>query len=44
MGLAKPTFLWFTDHSASVSHVGLRDGGTQGVGRATTNAVDRGLG
>ena len=39
MGLIKPFFLGFTIVSIGC-HVGLRTkGGTQGVGRATTNAV-----
>ena len=39
MGLAKPFFLGFAIVSIGC-HVGLRTkGGTQGVGRATTNAV-----
>jgi phospholipid/cholesterol/gamma-HCH transport system permease protein len=39
MGLIKPLFLGFTIVSIGC-HVGLRArGGTQGVGRATTNAV-----
>jgi len=39
MGLVKPFFLGFVIVSVGC-HVGLRTaGGTQGVGRATTNAV-----
>jgi phospholipid/cholesterol/gamma-HCH transport system permease protein len=39
MGLIKPFFLGFVLVTIGV-HVGLRaSGGTQGVGRATTNAV-----
>jgi phospholipid/cholesterol/gamma-HCH transport system permease protein len=39
MGLIKPFFLGFAIVSIGC-HVGLRtSGGTQGVGRATTNAV-----
>ena len=39
MGLTKPFFLGFAIVSIGC-HVGLRTkGGTQGVGRATTNAV-----
>jgi phospholipid/cholesterol/gamma-HCH transport system permease protein len=39
MGLIKPVFLGFAIVSIGC-HVGLRtSGGTQGVGRATTNAV-----
>ena len=39
MGLIKPFFLGFVIVSIGC-HVGLRtSGGTQGVGRATTNAV-----
>jgi phospholipid/cholesterol/gamma-HCH transport system permease protein len=39
MGLIKPFFIGFTIASIGC-HVGMRtSGGTQGVGRATTNAV-----
>ena len=40
MGLIKPFVLGFVDRRRIACHVGLRtSGGTQGVGRATTNAV-----